>query len=56
MSGLQPEVDELDTEVHSQWQQQVVPWYGFFSFLGYLSQIPIKIQINSIKLQYAFHD
>ena len=42
MSDLQPEEDELDIEAHNRWQQQVVPWYGFFSSLDYPSQIPFK--------------
>lgn len=51
MFDLQPELDELDIAVHSQWQQQVVPWYGFFSSLDYPSQIPTNVQ-NNTKVNY----
>jgi hypothetical protein len=47
MFNLQPELDELDIAVHSRWQQQVVPWYGFFSSPDYPSQIPTNIQNNT---------
>lgn len=41
MRKLQPEANGSDIGVHNQWQQQVVPRYGFFSSLDYPSQIPI---------------
>lgn len=42
ISKLQPEANGSDIEVHNQWQQQEVPWYGSFSSPDYPSQIPIK--------------
>ena len=35
-----PEEDVWCIEVHSQWQQQEVPWYGFFFYLDCLCLTP----------------